>query len=222
MNIAANGISIYYEVSGAGAPLLLLHGNGEDHTIFDRAVKALSAAYTVYTPDTRAHGKSQTADIPDYETLAADTIQFIEALGLEKPYLYGFSDGGIIGLFIAILRPELLGGLIVSGVNTEPDGLKPGVRFLIRTAERFRPSQLNRLMLHEPHIALERLEGISIPVTLLVGSCDMIREKHTHLIAEHIKDSTLITLHGETHGSYIVHNGKLAPLLTDILHQYGA
>ena len=50
-----------------------------------------------------------------------DLIQFIKALDIEKPILYGFSDGGIIGILVAIKEPNLLSKLIVSGANITPD-----------------------------------------------------------------------------------------------------
>ena len=58
MIVHCNGIDIFYEVRGSGAPLLMLHGNGETHAIFDEAADLLARYFTVYTPDTRGHGAS--------------------------------------------------------------------------------------------------------------------------------------------------------------------
>ena len=54
MEITVNGMKIFYEQMGSGRPLLLLHGNGEDHGIFYEAAEILREHYTVYLPDTRA------------------------------------------------------------------------------------------------------------------------------------------------------------------------
>ena len=58
MYCTVNGLRLYYEVEGVGTPLIMVHGNSEDHTIFDRAVAELSESCTVYTPDSRCHGQS--------------------------------------------------------------------------------------------------------------------------------------------------------------------
>ena len=117
MKLSVNGMEMYYEVLGHGDPLILLHGNGEDHTIFDKSAPLLAERYTCYLPDSRGHGQSSPADSLSYEVMAEDVITFIDALGLERPVLYGFSDGGILGLLVAMKRPGLLGRLIISGAN---------------------------------------------------------------------------------------------------------
>ena len=58
MNVQVNGVILYYEKQGSGPPLVLLHGNGEDGRIFDRTAEVLAPHYTVYTIDSRCHGKS--------------------------------------------------------------------------------------------------------------------------------------------------------------------
>ena len=59
MYITVNNMNLYYEVVGSGTPLVMIHGNGESHDIFDKAVEVLSKHYTCYLPDSRGHGKSQ-------------------------------------------------------------------------------------------------------------------------------------------------------------------
>jgi pimeloyl-ACP methyl ester carboxylesterase len=65
------------------------------------------------------------------------------------------------------------------------------------------------MMLREPRITVKELESISVPVLLLAGEQDMIRESHTRYLASKIKGSRLRILPGEGHGSYIVHSRKL-------------
>ena len=72
MNVQVNGVILYYEKQGSGPPLVLLHGNGEDGRIFDRTAEVLAPHYTVYTIDSRCHGKSS-RDVPlSYDLMAAD------------------------------------------------------------------------------------------------------------------------------------------------------
>ena len=95
MNVQVNGVILYYEKQGSGPPLVLLHGNGEDGRIFDRTAEVLAPHYTVYTIDSRCHGKSSRNVPLSYDLMAADVLAFSKALKLEKPVICGFSDGGI-------------------------------------------------------------------------------------------------------------------------------
>ena len=87
MTINVNGITLYYEKTGRGEPLILLHGNGEDHTIFDVVSKQLSQKYTVYAIDSRNHGKSEKTAELHYEDMADDVTAFIRELQIERPIL---------------------------------------------------------------------------------------------------------------------------------------
>lgn len=94
MIFQVNNGHLYYEKSGAGRPLILLHGNGEMHKIFDKAIPILAENFTVYAIDSRGHGQSQPVLEYHYADMAEDIKCFIEALELKNPMLYGFSDGG--------------------------------------------------------------------------------------------------------------------------------
>src|SRR5699024_4874913 len=123
MYIDVNNTKLYYEIIGKGDPLILLHGNGEDHHIFDSEVTILKDYFTCYCIDSRGHGQSMPIEKYDYQDMANDLIAFITQLNLHKVTLYGFSDGGIIGLLIAS-QTNLLSRLIISGANCNPHGLK--------------------------------------------------------------------------------------------------
>ena len=215
MFCTVNGIRLYYEVCGVGRPMLLVHGNGESHDIFDRSLPELAQSHRVYAVDSRCHGQSTRTKELSYDRMADDYMGFIRAMELEKPVFYGFSDGGIIGLLIAIRAPELLGRLIVSGANLNPGGLKTASR-LSMVPRAAAGDRLYRMMLRQPHITPEELGQITVPTVVLAGEHDVIRPAHTALIARSIPNSTLKILPGEDHGSYIVHSGELAR----ILHQY--
>ena len=120
MNVQVNGVILYYEKQGSGPPLVLLHGNGEDGRIFDRTAEVLAPHYTVYTIDSRCHGKSSRNVPLSYDLMAADVLAFSKALKLEKPVICGFSDGGIVALLAAIRAPELPGALIACGSQYHP------------------------------------------------------------------------------------------------------
>ena len=77
MDAFVNGIRLFYERTGEGRPLVLLHGNGEDHTIFDEAVEVLSNRFTCYAIDSRGHGQSDEVDELHYADMASDLLAFI-------------------------------------------------------------------------------------------------------------------------------------------------
>ena len=61
MYYSSSGLQLYYETVGQGKPLIMIHGNSEDHTIFDRASEVLAPWYTCYLPDSRGHGRNENA-----------------------------------------------------------------------------------------------------------------------------------------------------------------
>ncbi|HAN21774.1 MAG: oxidoreductase [Clostridiales bacterium GWF2_36_10] len=206
---STNGIELFYKKRGKGRPLLLLHGNGESNVIFDALCDKLSKDYIVYSIDSRGHGKSSVVKELDYNVMAEDIVGFIKTLELQKPILYGFSDGGIIGLIIAIKYPELLSNLIVSGVNIAPSGIKIIYRYLFRLIYFFTKSHLYRIMLTQPNIENSELKKIKVPVLITAGQNDMIKDIHTKMIAENITESELLILPKESHSSYIVNSDKM-------------
>lgn len=215
MIIRVNNMELFYEKTGSGPPLILLHGNGEDHFIFDEIVLMLSKNFTVYCLDTRGHGQSGRVKSLHYQDMADDVACFIETLRLKKPALYGFSDGGIVGLLIACMRPELLGFMVVSGANIDPQGLKRLPYLGFKLLYFFNQDPKLKLLLTEPCITEKDLNRIAIPVYVTAGSRDLIKEEHTKRIAAAIPGSTLKLFPGESHGSYVVHSTKLLQVIEE-------
>ena len=216
MKVNVNGINIHYEVYGEGQPIILLHGNSENLNIFDKLVEKLKNEYKVYAIDSRCHGESDDPEEISYDLMAQDVIEFIKTLNLNKPILYGFSDGGIIGILVAIKEPDILSKAIVSGANVTPDALSKMFIIITKIMGFFTKNKLFKMMQNEPNITCEELQSIKIPVHVLAGEKDVIREEHTKMIAESIPNSTLEIIAGENHGSYIIHSEKLY----DILKKY--
>ena len=123
MFIHVNGVRLFYEKQGTGKPLILLHGNEEDHRIFDEAIELLKKHYTVYAVDSRGHGQSDKVLEYHYLDMAKDIQEMIEQLELKDISLMGSSDGAIIGLLIGSLYPKLVDHLILAGVNVKPNGV---------------------------------------------------------------------------------------------------
>lgn len=215
MELRLSDIILYYEKTGSGKPLILLHGNGEDHTVFDVLVSELNAHFTVYAIDSRGHGLSSPQNEFHYDVMADDVAAFIDALKLEQPAVYGFSDGGIIGLILAYKYPSYLSSLVISGANITPNGLKWCTRRAFIKEFRKEHHPLIQLMLHEPNITVDNLSKITVPTLVLAGEHDLIRERHTRMIAKHIKNATLKIIPGEDHSSYVVDSVKLLSYLTN-------
>lgn len=215
MKCRVNNLDLYYEKAGAGQSLILLHGNGETHGIFDKAIPLLAEHFTVYALDSRGHGQSDAPAVYHYEDMAEDVKCFIEALGPERPILYGFSDGGIIGLLLAAAYPQLLSRMVISGANIVPEGIRTGWLKLFQAINAIVKEPKMDMMLREPQITADMLERTTIPTTVLAGSRDMVKRSHTEYIAAHIPRSTLHILPGEGHGSYILHSTKIARLILE-------
>ena len=191
MNIKVNDIELYYEKTGQGRPIILLHGNGESLDIFKILLKQLSPNYTVYAIDSRDHGKSGKVKSLDYRDMMEDVAAFIGQLDIEIPILYGFSDGGIIGLLLAIKYPVLLSKLIISGANANPDGIKTFTAILMKITYFFTRSRKYKLMLTQPNITYTELNTIVTPTLVLAGKKDIVKDEHTKRIAENIPGSVL-------------------------------
>ena len=219
--LTVNGVTLHYEVAGEGKPVVLVHGNGEDHHLFDVEIEQLAAAgYKVYAPDSRGHGANEPLSEYHYADMAEDMYQFIKALDLGRPAFYGFSDGGIIGLLLILNHPDCLSALAISGTNLSPEGTTPDFIEEITAMNEKEPNPLVTLMLTEPHIDPEALKNISIPVLVTAGENDLILESETKKIAEMIPDATLKILEGHDHGSYIAGSEIMGELLIGFLKEH--
>ena len=209
-----NGICV--EISGCGAPLFLLHGNGETHHIFEEAAPLLAPHFTLIMPDTRGHGESAPVREYHYADMADDLLMLIRALELPRAAVYGFSDGGITALLAAIASPERISRVIASGANTVPEGLTDDFLQEIGTQYEKTDDPLLRLILEEPHIDEAALAGISVPVHLIAGERDIVKPEHSEWLARTI-GCPLKVLKGETHESYVIHSTMVAHKILQIM-----
>ena len=218
--IAVNGVTIHYAVEGEGRPVILVHGNGEDHGLFDVEIGQLTqAGYRVYAPDSRGHGANEPLSEYHYADMADDMYEFIQALGLEKPALYGHSDGGIIALLLEIRHPGTLGVMAVSGTNLTPEGIIPSCLHEFTEWNRQASNPLITLMLTEPHIDPEELKRISIPVLVTAGEHDLILREETDRLADALPHAKLVIVKGADHGSYIAGSEVMGEMLIDFLKE---
>ena len=201
-------IELFCTKQGSGPPLLLLHGNGEDGTYFVHQVAEFSRDFTVYAIDTRGHGHSPRGTAPfTISQFADDLLAFMDRHGMEQANLLGFSDGGNIALTFALRHPDRVSRLILNGANLDPRGVKPLVQLpivlgyhvasLFKNPQARAHAELLGLMVNEPHIAPVELETLTMPVLVIAGTRDMIRESHTRLIAASIPGARLALIPGD-------------------------
>jgi len=202
-------ISLHCIECGTGFPLVLLHGNGESAALFSRQLEVFSRLYRVLAVDTRGHGESPRGQAPfTLGQFAEDLREFMIERDIPRAHLVGFSDGGNIALLFALAHPEMAETLAINGANLFPAGLRPPVLagiWLSCAAARLREPfdagaaarrELLELMTRQPHIRPEQLQKLCMPVLVLAGTRDVVRESHTRLIARSIPGAELKILDG--------------------------
>lgn len=219
--VEVNGVSLFYAAEGAGKPVILLHGNGGSHNDLETTHRELAqAGYMVYALDSRGQGANKPLPEYHYKDMAADVYEFIKLKGLEKPAVFGFSDGGIIALQLEVMYPGTLGAIVTGGANIfVKDALIPSF------AEGFlaQPSTepLVIMLQTEPSMTVEDMKGIGCPSLIMSCEHDLIRQEHTLLIGESIPSGRPVIIPGEDHGSYICNSPKLAPLILQFFNEIG-
>lgn len=203
-------ISLHFVEQGRGKPLILLHGNGEDGGYFKHQIDCFSADYRVIAIDTRGHGQSPRGEKPfTIVQFAEDLHDFMDEKGIAKAILLGFSDGGNIALTFALKYPERVERMIVDGANLFPSGVKPLyqwpielgyriARFFSKKSDKAKQNaEMLGLMVNEPHINPVKLARLTMPVLVVAGTKDMIKESHTRLIHNSLPNAQLAILDGD-------------------------
>ena len=203
-------IQLHNVEQGQGKPLILLHGNGESCDYFEHQIPYFSSDYHVIAVDTRGHGKSPRGERPfTINQFADDLYDFLDEKGIVQAILLGFSDGGNIAMELALRHPERVEKLILNGANLFPSGVKPlyqwpieiGYRIAKMFAKKSEKANQNAemlgLMVNEPHIEPSELAVLTMPVLVVAGTKDMIKEKHTRLIYKSLPNAQLSILQGD-------------------------
>ena len=203
-------ISLYYEEKGSGFPLIMLHGNGEEHGYFEHQKDCFAENYRVIAIDTRGHGRSPRGKGEfSIKRFADDLYGFMTEHGIEKAHILGFSDGGNIAITFALKHPEMIEKLIVDGANLYPAGVKRRIQrpielgyyavklFAAFSSNAKTKAEMLSLMVNQPNIAPEKLKKLNMPVLVMAGTDDMIRQEHTELIAASIPGAKLVILPGD-------------------------
>src|SRR5262249_25743046 len=219
--VDANGVYTYYDEHGSGEPLVLLHGGLVDGDSFAQQTPAFAERFRVIVPDRRGHGRTADVEGPiSYDVMADDTIAFMDALGTGPAHVVGWSDGGDVGLLVAIKRPDLVRRLVTIGSNFSADGLtreaadsfKPdtptSVVPLMRETWKVNavdPDRFEAVLAKMQHcwfdysIPTANLARIAAPTFVMVGDDDITRFEHTIELYDTIPDAQLAVIPGASH-----------------------
>jgi pimeloyl-ACP methyl ester carboxylesterase len=215
-----NGIHMYYAVYGAGDPMLLIHGGLGHADLWASQVRDLMADHMVIVADSRGHGRSsRNADAYSYDLMASDYLALLDYLKVDKVALVGWSDGGIIGLDIALKHPERLSRLFAHAANVTVDGVDPKVMeskvfnaYIAEMGEDYQKmsptpdqfdafvEQISHMWGTQPAWTDAELAKITVPPAIVLGDHDeAITRAHTDHMAEVIPGAKLVILKDASH-----------------------
>jgi pimeloyl-ACP methyl ester carboxylesterase len=193
---------MYYEVSGAGEPLVVLHGAYMNIPTMGAIIPKLAETHKVYALEFQGHGRTTDIDRPiTYPHLADDVAAFMNAVGLKKADVFGYSMGAIAGLQLAISHPQKVNRLVVASGAYDLEGWQPEFKAAIpqmtvdmilkmpfakeypklaANPDGF-PALAKKLIQleHEPLALGGRLKAVKAPVLIISGDADVATLEHS-------------------------------------------
>ncbi len=199
--VEVNGMQMYYEVSGDGDPLVVLHGAYMNIPSMGGIVGKLAETHKVYALEFQGHGRTTDIDRPiTYPNLADDVAAFMDAVGIEKADVFGYSMGAAAGLQLAIRHPEKVNKLAAASVAYDIEGTQKAFRDFIPHmtvemfvempfAEQYKelaadpdgfPALVEKLIQleHEPLDWEEDVKALKTPVLIIAGDADYMTLEH--------------------------------------------
>lgn len=200
--VTVNGMQMYYEVSGTGDPLVVLHGAYMSIPSMGAIIPTLATTHKVYAVELQGHGRTTDIDRPiTYQNLADDVAAFMAAVGLTRADVFGYSMGAIAGLQLAIRHPNKVTRLVSASGAYDVDGWQPEFKAAIpqmKVADMLRmpfaaeyrtlaPNPDGFPALAAKLIALEKeamaweaeVQALTIPVLIITGDADVATLEHS-------------------------------------------
>src|SRR5258708_10466950 len=214
---------IYYEEYGKGTPLILLQGGMGSIGDFSLCIADLSKRFRVIAPDSPGQGRSEMADSMSYQLLAGYISKLIDLLKLDSAYVIGWSDGGNTALILANNRPDKIKKVLASGANYKVSGINVGdtdwlkplppqfevenkkwIDKYVRMCATPRDARkvitaLQRMWAQETYFPQAVMEGIKIPVMIVLGDKDGVTLEHGIEMHRLIRDSQFCVLPNTSH-----------------------
>jgi len=157
--------------------------------------------------------------------MASDVNTLLDQLHTDSVFIWGQSDGAILGLILAMDYPKKVKRVVACGSNIQPDSLAlfpwalAVMHKTIASSKDPKEIKLNRMMLDYPNIPYEKLSQIKAPVLVVAGDRDMIRPEHTLKIFQHIPNSQLCIIPGATHGGAWENKEYFLKLINDFFNK---
>lgn len=219
---------IYYEEYGKGTPLILLQGGMGGIENFSLCIPELSKHFRVIAPDTPGQGRSEMADSMSYPLIAGYVSELIDKLKLDSAYVMGWSDGGNAGLILGYNRPDKVKKVVAAGANYKLSGY-PSVqndstdwekvltdsafekenKEAIDTYIKLYPRDwkkmiidINKMWKQEIYFSPTVLEGLKIPVMIVLGDRDAVTLEHGIEMYRLIKGSQFCVLPNTSHAVF--------------------
>lgn len=212
--IQCGDAKIHCYESGTGAPVVLLHGNGEDSGYWENQRPVLlRAGYRVIAMDSRGHGQSGAGwQGLSFALFAEDLRTVLDALGVKRAHIIGFSDGGNLALKFALTYPQYVDRLVLNGANIEMlNGVLPSVQLPLYpivgtlalagkvSAKAKHKHDVLALMTRDYGVTWNDLRTIEAPTLVIVGEHDLILGSHSRRIAEALQNGTFCSIDGAGH-----------------------
>ena len=236
--IDVNGVATYYEVHGAGAPVLLLHGGFCSIETLTAQIEHLAPSYEVHAPERPGQGRTPDRVGPiTFDDMVRDTLGYLDAREIPAAHVIGFSDGAITGLLLARDHADRVLSLVAISGNLDPDafvgddaaehesGLDPN-RFS-KAYDRLSPDgpghrevvleKLVTMWRSEPQIAPASLSAVGAPTLVLAGQHDSIRTDHTLAIADAIPGAQVAIVPGAGHTVMVARPAVVNLLISEFL-----
>lgn len=214
-----NGVSIYYETYGSGPPVLVLHGAGGFLETMHYFISGLADTHTVIAVDSRAQGRSTDGPGPlTYAGMGDDMIKLLDVLKIGQVDIVGWSDGGIVGLDMAMKHPTRVRRLMAIGANYDVNGVDPSAfssGFLEGAAREVRPfyeaiapdpkhfdvlkTKIETMIRTEPHYTVAELGRIRARVLIVAGEHDLVLRRHSDALTAAIAGAKEIIVPGASH-----------------------
>lgn len=219
---SVNGIKMHYATYGdaQGTPVLMIHGGLAHGDVWSAQVADLSRDHRVIVADTRGHGRSTNDGSPySIELLAKDYIALLDALGVGKVHLVGWSDGANIGYAISQTAPDRLASHFAHAGNVTLAGVDPAVEgnavfgayvgMMAAEYARMSPTPdgfegfvagVSKMWSADKPDGLEAVGSITVPTLVVQSRYDeAIRAEHSEAIAAAIPGARLLVLDNVSH-----------------------